>query len=94
MHDIHAANAILKIVLAEAKKSNLKKINIITIELGSIIEHGEEINPLNLKFNLRLLAKNTPAEHARIEISARGGSAFGGKKTSGPTWKLVSIDGD
>ena len=84
MHDVHAANAILKLVLDEARKNNLKKINIITIELGSIVEHGEEINPLNLKFNLRLLAKNTPAEEARIEI----------KKTTGVTWKLVSIDGE
>ena len=84
MHDVHAANQILKIVLDEAQKNSLKKVNIISVELGSIIEHGEEINPLNLKFNLRLLAKNTPAEQARIEIT----------KTTGPTWKLVSIDGE
>jgi Zn finger protein HypA/HybF involved in hydrogenase expression len=84
MHDVHAADAILKVVLAEAKKNKLKKVNTITIELGSIIEHGEEINPSNLKFNLKMLGEGTLAEGALIEI----------KKTAGHIWKLVSIDGE
>jgi len=84
MHDLHAADKILKLVLEEANKNNLLKVKKIIIELGSIVEHGDEINPENLKFNLTMLAKNTPAKDAEIII----------KKVKGTTWKLVEIEGD
>ncbi|MBU1165119.1 hydrogenase maturation nickel metallochaperone HypA [Patescibacteria group bacterium] len=84
MHDLHAADNILKIVLENANENKLMKVNKIVIELGSIIEHGDEINSDNLKFNLKLLAKNTPAKGAKIKI----------KKTKGESWKLVEIEGE
>jgi len=84
MHDLHAADQILKLALDKANEHNLLRIKKIEIELGSIVEHGEEINPDNLKFNLRLLAKNTPADKAEIVI----------KTVKGFNWRLVEIEGD
>ncbi|MFA6215643.1 MAG: hydrogenase/urease maturation nickel metallochaperone HypA [Patescibacteria group bacterium] len=84
MHDLHAADQILKLVLENANKNELSKVTKIIIELGSMVEHGEEINASNLAFNLKLLAKNTPAEGAKIEI----------KKVKSQSWKLVEIEGD
>lgn len=54
------------------------------IELGSVIEHGEEINPENLEFNLKLLAKNTIAQGLEIEI----------KKVKKDSWGLKEIVGE
>ena len=84
MHDLHAADQILKVVLAQAGTNNLSKINKIVIELGSVIEHGTEINPDNLVFNIKLLAKNTPAEKAEVIVKPVGSN----------TWKLTEIEGD
>jgi len=83
MHDLHAADQILKVVLDKANENKLLNVGKIVIELGSIIEHGEEINADNLKFNLKLLSKNTLAKNAKIKI----------KKTKGDSWKLVEIEG-
>lgn len=84
MHDIHAAQQMLKIALEYAKKNNLKKISSMTIELGKIVEHNELITPENLKYNIGLIAKNTPAENCEIIIN----------KIDGNSLKLVEIDGD
>jgi len=84
MHDLHTADIILKLVLEKAADNKLTSINKIIIELGSIVEHGQEINPDNLAFNLKLLAGNTPAKQAKIEIT----------KNNANTWKLVAIEGD
>jgi len=84
MHDLHVANKIVKLVLAYGSKNNLKKITKITVELGTVVEHGEEINPDNLKFNINLLTKNTIAENAVIEIG----------KINGESWNLKEIEGD
>ena len=82
MHDLHAADHILQHVIEEAEKNKLKKVTNITVELGRVIEHGEEINASNLKFLLKNLADKTIAAGAKIEI----------KTVPGPTWKLVSIN--
>lgn len=84
MHDLHAADQILKVVLEKANDNKLISVKKILIELGSIVEHGEEINAENLVFNLKLLAKNTPAKNAKVTV----------KKTTGESWKLVEIEGD
>ncbi|MFA6409947.1 MAG: hydrogenase/urease maturation nickel metallochaperone HypA [Candidatus Buchananbacteria bacterium] len=84
MHDLHAADQILNLVLGQAIANKLLKVNKIVIELGSIIEHGADINPDNLAFNLKLLAKNTLARDAAVII----------KKVQGNSWKLVEIEGD
>jgi Zn finger protein HypA/HybF involved in hydrogenase expression len=84
MHDLHAADQILKLVLEKANDNKLLQVKKITIEIGSVVEHGEEINPENLVFNLKLLAENTPAQGAEISI----------KKVEGNTWRLVEIEGD
>lgn len=84
MHDLHAADKILKIVLDQANENKLFKVTKIVIELGSVVEHSEEINSENLEFNLKLLSKNTPAKNAEIII----------KKTKGKSWKLVEIEGE
>jgi Zn finger protein HypA/HybF involved in hydrogenase expression len=68
MHDLHLANKILNLVLEKAKENNLKKISKIKIELGEITEHGQQIRPENLKFNLKLLAKGTIAEGVKVKI--------------------------
>ena len=78
MHDFHLANEIIKIAKDHAQKNGLLKFNKIVIELGDIVEHGENINPENLKYNMNLLLP------CAVEI----------KKIKGNKWKLVSIDGD
>ncbi|OIO46812.1 MAG: hypothetical protein AUJ28_01825 [Parcubacteria group bacterium CG1_02_37_51] len=83
MHDLHEADKILKVVLAKAEENNLKQVDQIEIKLGQIEEHGEIINPDNLAFNIRNLAKGTIAADAEINIVEIGGDI----------WELVSIEG-
>ncbi|MFA6428405.1 MAG: hydrogenase/urease maturation nickel metallochaperone HypA [Candidatus Buchananbacteria bacterium] len=83
MHDLHEANKIIKVILEQAQKNNLHKITKLKLTLGDLMEHGELIKPANLKFNLRLLAKNTLAEGLTIDI----------KSITGHTWTVVSIEG-
>jgi len=83
MHDWHLSNEILKTVLDYANKNGLKKISKVKLELGSIIEHGEDVLPENLIFNFKLLAEKTIAKDAELKI----------KKIRGSEWKLVSIEG-
>lgn len=82
VHDWHLANEILKTVLEYAVKNGLKKVLKIEIELGSILEHGEEILPENLIHNFKLLSEKTIAQSSELNI----------KKTKGDKWKLVSIE--
>ena len=84
MHDLHAADQILKLVLEKANENKLLTVKKIVIELGSVVEHGADINADNLAFNLKLLAKNTPARGAEVII----------KKVGSDTWKLVEIEGE
>lgn len=83
MHDWHLANEIFKTVLDYAGKNNLKNISKVELELGNIIEHGEQILPENLIHNFNLLAQKTIAKDAELKI----------KKVQGDKWKLVSIEG-
>ena len=84
MHDIHEANKILNFVIEQAKNQKMTKVVKVKLELGSIIEHGEILNPENLKFNLELLVKGTMAEGMEIEITK-------GKEGE---WKVVEIDAE
>ena len=77
MHDFHLANKIVKIAKEHARKKNLLKINKIMIELGSIVEHEENIAPENLEYNINLLLP------CKVEI----------RKIEGNKWRLASIDG-
>lgn len=78
MHDFHLANQIVKIAKEYAAKNNLSQINKITIELGEIVEHGENIQSENLRYNINLLLP------CQVEI----------KKIPGNKWKLIAIEGD
>ncbi len=84
MHDLHEANKILKIILEYAQQNKLKKVSKAVIELGSVIEHGDEISPENLEFNLKMLAKNTIANGLDVEI----------EKVKGESWILKEIEGE
>lgn len=74
MHDLLAAKEIIDEAVENAKKNNLKKISKISIELGNKkFSHGdhfhiETIDPKNLEFNLKLIAKNTIAKNAKFII--------------------------
>lgn len=83
VHDWHLANEILKTVLDYANKNGFKNVSKIELELGSIIEHGEEILPENLIHNFRLLAEKTIARKAKLKI----------KRGKEDRWKLISIEG-
>lgn len=83
MHDIHAADQILKTALEYAKNNKLKKISSLKIELGKIVEHNELIAPENLKYNIGLIAKNTPAENCGIFVVSKDNNEL----------KLVEIEG-
>lgn len=78
MHDLHLANQIVKIAQEYAEKNNLSKISEISLELGDILEHGENIKPANLKFNINLLLPEV-----KVKI----------KKIKGDSWKLIEING-
>ena len=84
MHDWHLANEILKTVLEHANKNGLKNVSRVDIELGSILEHGEYISSENLIHNFKLLAENTIAKDANLEI----------KKIKGTVWKLKEVEGN
>lgn len=84
MHDIHAANQIVKTALEYARKNKLKKISSMTIELGKIVEHNELITPENLKYNISLISKNTLAVNCNIIIVSKNNNEL----------KLVEIDGE
>ena len=83
MHDLHLANQIMKIILEYAQKNKLKKVTGAVIELGEITEHGAEIAPENLEFNLKMLAQKTLAEGLNVDIS----------KVKGDIWILKEIQG-
>lgn len=76
MHDFHLADQIVKIAKEYAEKNGLQKISEISIELGDIIEHGDNIKPTNLKFNINLLMPEV-----RVKI----------KKIKSNIWKLCTI---
>lgn len=83
MHDFHLADIIYKTIMDYAEKNNLQKVTKAVIELGSIVEHGEEVLPENLKFNIEMLAKGGLAEGIELEIS----------KAEGTNWNLKEIEG-
>ncbi|MFA6228069.1 MAG: hypothetical protein WC668_02680 [Patescibacteria group bacterium] len=84
MHDFHLSDTIYKAIIEEAEKNKLKKITKAVIELGSIVEHGEEVLPANLDFNIKLLAKGGPAEGLELAIT----------KAVGGNWILKEIAGE
>ena len=73
MHDIHLADKIIEICQEKAQGKEVKRV---VINLGKIIEHEEEINPENLKFNLKLLSKNSNLRNAKFEINQIKGDSF------------------
>lgn len=84
MHDFHLADTIFRTIMENAEKNGLKKVTKATIELGSVVEHGEEILPDNLKFNIKMLAEGTIAGGLDVEVTS----------VAGDSWKLKDIDGE
>lgn len=95
MHDFHLADIIYKTILDYAAKNNLTKVTKAVIELGSVVEHGEEILAENLEFNIRMLAEGSPSHKASAD---RGGIADGLKveisRGEGSNWTLKEIEGN
>ena len=84
MHDLVAAQDTVKAACKIAKKNKLHKITRITIELGTIIEHNQELLPENLQFNFELVKRNTLAEKAKLII----------KKGKGRELNIIEVKGD
>ncbi|HLD28392.1 MAG TPA: hydrogenase/urease maturation nickel metallochaperone HypA [Patescibacteria group bacterium] len=84
MHDFHLADTIYKTIIDYAEKNNLKKVTKAVIELGSIVEHGEEILPENLKFNIKMLSEGGLAAGLEVVIN----------RTQGENWVLKVIEGE
>ncbi len=84
MHDFHLADMIYRAIMDYAQKNSWQKVKSVTIELGSIVEHGEEILPANLAFNLKLLAEGGIAEGLEVKIL----------KISGGDWILKEVDAE
>jgi len=68
MHDWHLANEIIRVAEEQIKERNISSVYEVCISLGSIKEHGEEINPDNLESNLRLLSRGTVMDGANFTI--------------------------
>lgn len=83
MHDLHAADKLIRTIKEYAKRNDLKRVTRVKIELGKITEHGEEISPDNLKYNVKMLGKGLIAGNAKIYIS----------RISGPYLRLKEIEG-
>jgi len=83
MHDLHAADKIVRDIKKYAQKNSLKRVTNIKIGLGSITEHGETILASNLKYNIKLLSKDTILSGAKVVID----------KMSGPYVKIREIEG-
>lgn len=84
MHDLHEADKIHKLIIQYAQQNKLSKVTKVVLGLGQVIEHGMEINPENLEFNIRMLAKGGVADGAEVVI----------EKVSGDSWELVEIGGE
>lgn len=84
MHDFHLADSIYRAIIKEAEIRNLKKVTKAVIEIGSIVEHGEEVLPENLDFNINMLAEGGIAENLELDII----------RTVGDTWILKEIEGN
>lgn len=84
MHDFHLADQIYRIIMDYAAKNHLRRVKRAVIELGSVVEHGEEILPDNLKFNMALLAQKSVADGLTVEIV----------KVQGDHWALKEIEGE
>lgn len=84
MHDIHEANRIANVIREHVQKNQLTKLSNIEVELGTIIEHGDDISPENLDFNLRMILKDLINNQTKIDI----------KKVKEDSWKLISIEGE
>lgn len=74
LHDLHLANQIVKLAQNYAKG---KKIKSVAIELGDIFEHGENIAPKSLEYNIKLLLPDI-----KVKI----------KKTKNAEWRLKEIE--
>ena len=84
MHDLHEADKILKIILEYSAKNKFKKVTKVVIDLGGIFEHGAELSPENLEFNIKMLAKDTLAEGLEVKIN----------KIKSDSWILKEIQGE
>ena len=60
------------------------KVTKVEIDLGVISEHGLEIIPENLAFNIKMLAKNTLAQDLEVKVN----------KIKGNEWVLKNITGE
>lgn len=83
MHELHAADKILNTILTFGEEKDLKKILSVTLDLGTIIEHGEEINPRNLRYNFANLSRGTIADGARLNINKIKGDKIKIKEITG-----------
>jgi len=90
MHDFLLAKEIVDEVLHIARSNKLEKVEKIVLEIGQIAlahdgheEHVEDISVENLTFGIESIAKGTPVEGAKLEIS----------KVQGEHWMLKSIEG-
>lgn len=83
MHDFHLADMIYKTIMEYAEKNNLQSVTKAVIELGSVVEHGEEVLPANLEFNIKMLAEGGIANGLTVEIVRGVGNA----------WVLKEIEG-
>ncbi|HUT21948.1 MAG TPA: hydrogenase/urease maturation nickel metallochaperone HypA [Candidatus Bipolaricaulota bacterium] len=86
MHDLHLADKIHKLVLEKAAENNCRKVSEISVELGFIREHGQDISPENLRFNLTMLNEGTLADGAEIKIEKATGKEN--------YWSLLEIKGE
>lgn len=84
MHDLYAAQDIIEVAVKTAKSKKIKKISKLTISLGQIEDHGDVISESNLRFNIKMLAKNTLVEGATVVI----------EKSKGHQCVLTGIEGD
>lgn len=83
MHDLMAAQELLKKALEVARAKKLKKITKIVVELGTVVDHDEKITEENISFNLKNLAAGTEAEGAEVVVNKVVGNHYTLKEIEG-----------
>ncbi len=80
MHEFGIAENILKLVLDEAQRHNIKKVAAIRVEVGE----ANNLSAESLQFAFGIISKNTIAQDAQVDM----------QETKGHAIQVVNFDGE
>jgi len=86
MHDLMVAKQIYELIVRYAHRNKFTQVKKVDIEVGQVKheDHFDDIEPKNLKKNIKMMAEDPETKGMEIEV----------KKVKGRGYRLVSIEGD